>query len=81
MAQLNGVEYSGSGWSVPAELWPAAVTRGRGRRWQLKPTEASGERDAVVRRGDAGSGGADTGHVRRPGSGDDTAEEVTPAVN
>ncbi len=34
MATLNGVEYSGPGWSVPAELWPAAVTRTRrGGRW------------------------------------------------
>lgn len=31
MATMNGIEFAGPGWSVPPELWPTAITRGRPR--------------------------------------------------
>lgn len=40
MATLSGIDYNGPGWSVPTELWPAAVTRTRSRKWGTTDREA-----------------------------------------
>ncbi len=39
MAVTNGVTYAGPGWSVPAELWPAAVTQRRRPNWRRPMSE------------------------------------------
>ncbi len=38
MATLNDTDYSGPGWSTPAELWATAVARGKNR-WTRQPED------------------------------------------